>query len=125
MSMTHRFVIYGRLPSLNDYIRAERSGWEAANRMKREYETIVIAAARRAHVSRIKRPVYIRYTFYEKNRKRDKDNVAGIAHKIIQDALVKARNLQNDSWDFVTGFSDEFRIDNKLPRIVVELIEET
>ena len=122
--MTHRFVIYGRLPSLNDYVRAERSGWQAANKMKQENETIVIAAARRAHVSRITKPVYIRYTFYEKNRRRDKDNVAGIAHKIVQDALVKARNLQNDSWDYVTGFSDDFKIDAKNPRIVVELVEE-
>lgn len=120
--MIHRFWCE-RLPSLNEYIRAERSGWQAANRMKHQGESIVAIGIRRAHLRKINAPVRIRYVFYEKDRRRDKDNVAGFAHKIVQDALVKTGILQNDSWDYVTGFEDEFQIDKKHPRIEIELIE--
>lgn len=121
---THRFVIQGRLPSLNDYIRAERSGYHAANNMKQECQQQIISAARCARLRRIKKPVYIVYTFFEKNRRRDKDNVAGVAHKFVQDGLVQAGILSGDGWDYVTGFQDNFYIDGKNPRILVELIEE-
>ena len=121
--MIYRFVIDERLPSLNEYIRAERSGWQAANSMKHKYENIISACARRSHLRQIVKPVRIRYTFYEKDRRRDKDNVSGIAHKLVQDALVKSGILINDSWDYVAGFSDEFQVDKKKPRIEVEIIE--
>ena len=120
--MIYRFTC-DRLPSLNEYIRAERSGWQAANNMKHNGESTVIYGIRRAHLKRIKGPVRIRYVFFEKDRRRDKDNIAGIAHKFVQDALVKSGILENDSWNYVTGFSDEFQIDKKNPRIEVELIE--
>lgn len=120
--MTQTFIIEGRLPSLNEYIRAERSGWQAANSMKHKYEKLVAGSA--IGLKAITKPVRIRYTFFEQNRRRDKDNVAGVAHKIVQDALVKTGILVNDSWEYVVGFSDDFQIDSKRPRIEIELIEE-
>ena len=119
--MTQRFTIEGRLPSLNEYIRAERSGWQAANSMKHKFEKLVAGSA--MGLRKISGPVRIRYTFFEKDRRRDKDNVAGVAHKIVQDALVKAGILVNDSWDYVVGFTDDFQIDKLRPRIEIELIE--
>lgn len=119
--MTQTFIIEGRLPSLNEYIRAERSGWQAANSMKHKYEKLVAGSA--MGLRAITKPARIHYTFFEKNRRRDKDNVAGVAHKIVQDALVKTGILVNDSWEYVVGFSDDFQIDSKRPRIEIELIE--
>lgn len=119
--MTYRFTVDGRLPSLNDYVRAERSGWQAANSMKHKFEKLVAGSA--VGLRQITKPVRIRYTFFERDRRRDKDNVAGVAHKIVQDALVKAGILVNDSWDYVVGFSDDFQIDKQRPRIEIELIE--
>ena len=121
--MTHRFVIGGHLPSLNDYIRAERGGWAAANSMKQTCQTEIIIAARQARIRHIKSPVYLCYVFYEKNKRRDLDNIAAVAHKFVQDALVESGILDGDGWDHVTGFSDEFYIDKKDPRIEVTIVE--
>ena len=122
---TYKFIIEGRLPSLNEYCKAERTGYHAANRMKHDCQRTVEGYIRRFKLKPIKHPVKILYRFYEPNRRRDKDNIAGVAHKFIQDALVNAGILKDDGWDYVIGFSDEFYIDRKNPRIEVTLIEES
>ena len=94
-----------------------------ANKMKHSYQTLISAYIRRSRLKPIKCPVKIIYRFYEPNKRRDKDNIAGIAHKFIQDALVNDGILKDDGWDYVIGFSDEFYIDRKYPRIEVELCE--
>ena len=73
---------------------------------------------------RFERPVFLLFTFYEQDRRRDRDNVSSFARKVIQDALVKCGNLQDDGWDHVTGYLDQFQVDKKNPRIVVEFIEQ-
>ena len=75
---------------------------------------------KRTHINN---PVRIKYTFYEPNRKRDLDNIAGVAHKFIQDALVKCKVLDNDGWNNIVGFEDHFFIDKHNPRIEVVLEE--
>ena len=73
---------------------------------------------------RFERPVFLLYRYYEKDKRRDKDNVSGFAHKVIQDALVAAGTLEDDGWKHVTGSLDQYDVDSKNPRIVVEFIEE-
>ena len=51
-----------------------------------------------------------------------KDNIA-FAKKFIQDALVKSRVLKNDGWNDIDGFSDDFRVDKKRPRVEVRIEE--
>ena len=63
------------------------------------------------------------YHFWEPNTKRDIDNISSFAMKVIQDALVKCRVLDNDGWKNIRGFECEFDVDNKHPRIDV-VIEE-
>lgn len=121
---TYKFIIRGRLPSLNEYCKAERTGYHCANNMKKSCQRAVEADIRRFKLKPIKRPVKILYRFYEPNRRRDKDNIAGVAHKFIQDALVNAGILKDDGWDYITGFSDEFYIDKSKPRIEVYLYVE-
>lgn len=70
---------------------------------------------------RIRKPVRMVYRWYEKNRRRDLDNVSSFGRKVIQDALVQAHTLQNDGWKEIVGFSDEFYIDAHNPRIEVEI----
>ncbi|GHU57537.1 hypothetical protein AGMMS49975_23280 [Clostridia bacterium] len=70
----------------------------------------------------LKTPVTLDYLWVEKNRKRDKDNIA-FAHKFIQDALVKSGKLINDGWAGVAGFSHRFTLDKKYPRVEVEITE--
>ena len=51
------------------------------------------------------------------------DNISSFGRKVIQDALVTSKVLKNDGWDEIKGYSDEFYVDSKHPRIEV-LIEE-
>lgn len=125
--MQHRFTIKGTLPGLNSYLKAERSfskGHSLGNDMKQQYQAI-ISNAIRAQLKRlhIDKPVKIRYDYYEPNKRRDLDNIAGVAHKFIQDSLVRCKVLDNDGWYNVTGFIDEFHVDRDNPRIEVTIIE--
>lgn len=121
-----KITIYGRLPGLNEYIDAERQSRYKAAALKSQSEKLVMACARRdLRKWRAHGPVYMRYTWYERDRRRDKDNVSGYGRKVIQDALVKGGYLRNDGWNEIAGFSDEFRVDKSCPRIEVEIEEET
>lgn len=109
---------------MNEYTAQQRANKHGGAYMKKFAQKAVEDEIRAARLKRVKSPVYIKYTFYEPNRKRDKDNISGFAHKVIQDALVATRTLRNDGWNDITGFSDEFKVDRQHPRIEVELIEE-
>lgn len=121
-----KLVIYGRLPGLNEYIDAERKSRYKAAKLKSDAEQLVMVYARRdLRKWRARGPVYMRYTWYERDRRRDKDNVSSYGRKVIQDALVKGGYLRNDGWNEIAGFSDEFRVDKSHPRIEVEIEEMT
>ena len=120
-----RLTIPGRLPGLNEYTDACRTNPRAGARMKQQAQELVmwhiLSQIRRCKFTK---PVFLLFTFYEQDRRRDHDNVSSFARKVIQDALVKAGTLQDDGWDQVTGYLDKFAIDKKKPRIVVEFIEQ-
>lgn len=113
-------TIEGRMPSLNDYIRAERGSLYAANAMKRECTDAAAWAARVARMPRFTRPVTVRFTWVERNRRRDIDNVA-FAKKFVLDGLVAAGVIGNDTPQYVAGFEDRFLYDGRNPRIIVEV----
>lgn len=116
-----KLTIKGRLPGLNEYISTERTNRQKAAKLKREAEApIILLAKRRLH--KVKSPVVMHYTWYERDRRRDKDNIA-FAKKFIQDALVKAGILENDGWEQIEGFTDSFRVDRENPRVEVEIKE--
>lgn len=121
--MKQTFIIDGYLPSLNDYIKAERATRYAAATMKQTWQNYIIGYVRKAHLEAMKSPVTMKYTHYVKNRRRDKDNIASIVHKFTQDALVTLGILSNDTYDDIENFSDEWHIDKNNPRIVVEIEE--
>lgn len=72
---------------------------------------------------RIYNPVYMEYTWYEPNKRRDKDNISSFGRKVIQDALVNDAVLSDDGWKHVVGFSDRFDVDKENPRIEVLIRE--
>ena len=92
--------------------------------MKARSEAVVINAIRKC-LKRVKivKPVYMEYRWYEKNKKRDLDNISSYGRKVIQDSLVYAHVLKNDGWKEITGFSDEFYVDAANPRIEVLIRE--
>lgn len=121
----YQLIIPGRLPGLNEYTDACRTNNQKGGKMKREAQEIVMwNILSQIRGRRFTKPVFLLFTFYEKDRRRDRDNVSSFARKVIQDALVKCGNLQDDGWDHVTGYLDRFEIDKDNPRIVVQFIEQ-
>lgn len=116
------FVIPGRLPGLNDYTAACRGRATAGGKMKHRAQDAVREAIRAAGLKPMKAPVDVRITWYEKNRRRDKDNIR-FGVKFILDALVAEHVIENDNWHWVRAIVDEYRVDKENPRIHV-LIEE-
>ena len=121
-----KLVIPGSLPGLNEYIEAERTHRQKGAAMKRKAQRIVELCAktqlRKFHPTG---PVWMKYIWYEPNKRRDKDNISSFGRKVIQDALVKVGVLENDGWAYVDGFSDRFKVDKKNPRIEIEILEVT
>ena len=121
--MTYRLIVPGPLPGLNEYIEAERRNKYAAANMKRRTESANISAAKeQLRGVRLTRPVVMRYTWVERNRRRDRDNVA-FARKFVQDALVRCGVLRGDGWKEIAGFTDAFAVDRERPRVEVTLRE--
>lgn len=118
-----KLIIPGILPNLNDYISALDASRHKGNLLKRKTEHIIILCAKtQLRGVSFKAPVVMRYTWYEPNRMRDKDNVSSFGRKCIQDALVRAGVLKNDGWGEIDSFSDRFFVDKKKPRVEVEII---
>lgn len=119
-----RLTIPGKLPGLNEYIDAERRHRQRGASVKREAEDRVLWSAKASLRGwKATGPVVMHYTWYEPNRRRDKDNVSGYGRKVIQDALVKGGYLENDGWADIEGFTDAFAVDKKRPRVEVEIEE--
>lgn len=117
--MRQTFEVPGRFPSLNEFYRM--NPYEQG-RVKRECDEAVAWAARAAHILPYSVPVTYRCLWVEENRRRDLDNVA-FAKKFIQDGLVKAGILANDTHHEIRGFADSFAYDSRNPRVVVTLEE--
>lgn len=121
--MTYTVIIPGRLDNMNDYTSAQRTNRYKGASMKANNQKICEVAIRHqlkgVHLKRVK----LKYTFFEKNQKRDLDNISGFAHKVFQDALVSVGVLKDDGWDQITGYEDAFAVDKNNPHIVVEIIE--
>ena len=107
-----KFDIPGRLPGTNEIIDAAKQGrgkYQPYNDMKEEYTTMIARLAN-------KLPKYnragITIIWYEPNRKRDIDNIAG-GVKFILDGLVMAGTIKNDSQRYINSITHKFELDRK------------
>lgn len=118
-----KFTIQGRFPSLNEYTSANRSNRYAGSKMKKDCHKQVIEAIKEHKLQKIKRyPIALKITWFEKDRRRDIDNVTyGV--KFINDSLVEAKIIEDDSQQFIKSIINHIEVDNKNPRIEVEIIE--
>lgn len=117
-------MIPGPLPGLNDYIDANRTNRNKGASLKRSAQNIVILCAKKQlRGFRPKGPVWMTYTWYERDRRRDKSNICAFGRKVIEDGLVKAGVLKNDGWADIEGFSDRFAVDKHNPRVEIEIEE--
>jgi Holliday junction resolvase RusA-like endonuclease len=114
-----RYVIEGRLPSLNDYIGAQRSpNHSYANRYKQKWTDVCAKAC--ASVPVFSEPVSVSIVWYERDRRRDLDNVTA-ATKFVLDGLVHAGKLRDDSQKYVKNIEHRVEVDKERPRVEVEI----
>ena len=127
----YKFVIEGvhynknrTFPALNDFIGAMNHNRFVGAQMKKKYGRVANEAIRNQLKGiRIEKKVFIEYTYYEADKKRDKSNINAFAGKVIEDALQDCGVLKNDGWDDVAGYSQHFKIDKNNPRIEVLIRE--
>lgn len=113
--------IQGIMPGLNDYSGAERKHRQVAAKMKKE-QTERVAWDAKAQLPTFTKPISLTFVYREKNKKRDKDNIA-FAKKFILDGLVMAGKIPNDTWAWIDGWSEAFVVDANDPGITVIINE--
>lgn len=118
-----KLVIYGSLPGLNEYTKVSRGNKYASSTLKKETEQLIRFHIKTQRIQPISCPVRLFINWYEKDMRRDADNII-FAKKFILDALVAEGILMNDSRKYVVGFVEDVLVDKKNPRIEVELVDQ-
>ncbi|KPL21857.1 MAG: hypothetical protein AMJ93_08575 [Anaerolineae bacterium SM23_84] len=119
-----RFTIEGELPSLNQYIDAERSTNRgiAAAVLKRNATIKVRLSAVQDGLLPVGGPVWITFLWFVPDRRKDPDNVV-FAKKFVLDGLVWAGILPNDGMRWIRHLEDGLAVDRDNPRIEVIIRE--
>lgn len=113
-----------KLPSLNEYIYAckvQRGRWNKGNEMKRSVQRDIEPYLKKLGV--FNNGVRVSFTWIEKDKKRDLDNVC-FAKKFILDAMVNGGVIPNDNARYVKGFIDNFGYSKEDAKVIVEVIED-
>ena len=122
--MALRYTIQGRLDGLNTYISACRTNPYKGAKCKKDNQKICKCNIPLwLRKKKIKFPVIIEITWYEKDKRRDPDNIAS-AKKYILDSLVEMGIFPNDGQKQVLGFIDWIKVDKKNPRIEITIYED-
>jgi len=114
------------LPSLNDLLRWKgkgRRGNLEYNRIKQEIEREIYYLCTEQGIVWVPR-AWFRFTWVERSRRRDMDNISSAGRKFILDGLVSARRLSGDGWKYVIGWEDVFRVDSQDERIEVQIYDQ-
>ena len=118
-----KFIITGRLSSMNDYTLANRSNKFGGAQLKRKNEKIVKDGILESRITKVTRyPIKLKITWYEPNSRRDCDNIQA-GTKFIQDALVQMGIIEDDSQKYINALEHIVKVDKENPRIEVEIIE--
>lgn len=120
-TMPH-FTIYGKLPTINDYISACRRNAHCGANMKSDYTNISMWSMKDIYGMKFNK-VVLHYRFFEEKKNRDKDNVFSFATKVVQDAMQELGLIENDGWKQIENFTHDFFIDKENPRIEVYIEE--
>ena len=111
---------------MNEYIKACRTNAHVGNKMKQEAQTAVewaiIPYRQKGLLKPIAEPCEASILFREKTLKRDVDNIASFATKVILDALVDTGILPDDGRKYIKRLRYDFE-KSTCDEIVVELKE--
>lgn len=117
-----KLTIIGTLPSLNEMINASKGNKYAYVKMKNDAIDLVQQSARIGKLPRITEKCDYAITWYCPNKRKDKDNVM-CGQKYIFDGLQEGGYLSNDGWKQIGSVTHQFEVDQKNPRIEIEIRE--
>ncbi len=92
------------------------------NKLKQEAQTLVSWHVKAQGVKKAPKPCDISITWYEPNKRRDKDNIVS-GKKYILDSLVDCGVMENDGWANINEFRDKIFLDKDNPRIEIEIYD--
>lgn len=117
-----KLVVKGRLPGMNELINANRiSRWSGHNQKKTQTARIEKLAAKQ--LEKVDYKIDLTFKWFCKDRRRDKDNIAGGGQKFVLDGLQEAGIIRNDGWKEIGKISHEYYIDKERERVEVILEE--
>jgi Holliday junction resolvase RusA-like endonuclease len=114
------FEIPGRLPSTNEVSWIERSHWSKGAALRKKIETDIGMWILVGQVPHFPGPVTIRVDWFEKDCRRDRDNIRS-AIKFILDALIATGRIVSDSQRFVKDITDGWHEPTRNARVVVTI----
>lgn len=123
LMMNNKIIIKGSLPTLNDYTNDNRTHYHKGAKVKKQATYICqvfIQQAINKGLELPELPMHLKFTWYVKNKRKDKDNIA-FAKKFILDGMTSSGLIKNDGWAQIEGFTDTFIVD-KNERVEIELI---
>lgn len=110
------------LPSLNEHDNANRANRFGGASMKKKATYACEIYTRNAMNEGFKlekAPANLKLTWYAKDRRKDKDNIA-FAVKYIFDGMVNAGLIENDGWKQIGNWVNIFEVDKENPRVEIE-----
>ncbi len=111
-----RLTINGEMPTLNEYIKAERGNRYAGAKLKKEATDLV--AYQTIGTPQIMQKVDVLFEWHT-TRRADPDNIA-FMKKFVLDGLVRSGVLKDDSQKHVGEFSDKI-IKDKEDFVIITL----
>ncbi len=114
--------ILSYIPTLNEYINAERRHRLRAARLKRTTEKQITLELIGQKIKPFD-SIFLSYNWIRPHRREDKDNIS-FGQKFVQDALMLAGIITNDGWNKVVGFSHDFNVDKEQgPKLILSIEE--
>ena len=114
-------MIHSSLPTLNEYIQAERGYWAAAASVKKAATTNVQLEVMSQNRKPLDGLVDINLYWITPDNKQDPDNIY-FAVKFILDGIVKAKILQQDGRKNIRHISHAVRSMKNQRFVIIELI---
>lgn len=116
-------VIEGKMPGLNDFIRAMNANRHKGAAMKREWTRRVCNMAKAVREPKHSGRAWVHIRCYEPDMRRDEDNVRAVAEKFVLDGLVAAHVIVDDNRRWLAGCTCQVLTDRTRPRIEIQVTD--